>query len=297
MSKTEKKAAEPAKAEEKAVTPVQSALPAEVMPTPSDVIAADIIIPKLLLMQGMSEFVAKRQCQLGDIVRSTTREKMGDPEHSVPFIPLSRPESWWIIEVQAKGKDKYEYSHMIRRDSQNSGLPWNFFSDDKGQEVPESGHALRARRVQRLMFYALLPGDIKAQEAEISKAEKGEFADFGKTLMPVVISCRSLSFQAGKEVVTWFTQVEGINQELRKRNSPIQRKAWEAILKLGCRVESNDKGTFYVYTVDRAKPEPVSKEDLSTVAHWASIVSTTKLRVDESVDEDAASTTTGQTQF
>lgn len=290
--KAAKETAEPTKAESKDVAPQAEKTSMTVVDQQSQgipgLVPSDIIVPKLLLMQGMSELMKdarKHNIQIGDIVRSTNVQKLGDPEHGVDFIPLSFPQGYWVIEVKKTDAPdaKFEYKRMIPRDARNSGLQWNFWSDKDGNEVasgdqPRPVGSFAARRVQRLAMYALLPGDIAADAAEKKKAASGEFPDFSKALMPILIAFRSFSFPAGKEVVSFFTQVKSFN-----------RQAWEAILTLKCHMETNEKGSFYVFDVDRSKPRPVSKEDLGVVKYWAGIVATSELRVDESQDEDSAS--------
>lgn len=248
-------------------------------PTMVGLVPTDIIIPKVLLMQGMSDFVMTRKAQLGDIVRSTNVEKLGDPEHPFAFIPLSQPESQWVIEVKPPGSDKFKYVRQMKRDSTNSGLDWTFHADKDGNEVPAgTPNSLPGKRVQRLSFFALLPGDVAADQAERAKADRGELPDFSKALTPVLIGMRSFSFPAGKEVVTFFSQAASFKQP-----------AWKYTLQVGCKVKTNEKGTFWHFTVDRSKPQPVAKELLPQVEYWAQIVKNAagKLQVDESQDEEA----------
>jgi hypothetical protein len=238
-------------------------------------------------MQGLSDFVAERKAQLGDMVRSTTVEKLGNPEKEIDFIPLAFPQSQWVIEMRVKKSPtdpgKFEFKKMIPRNAKNSGLEWSFWADADGNEVaPGAPNAIEARRVQRLALYALLPGDLEAELAEKKKAALGEMPDLSKALMPVLIGFRSLSFPAGKEVVSFFTQA-----------ASFKTQAWRYQIKLKCRMEQNDKGTFYVFAVDRAKPQPVKKEHLPSVEYWANVVSTTELKVDESVDETSSSVSSG----
>lgn len=249
-------------------------------------VPSDMIVPKVLCMQGLSELVAARKAQLGDIVRSTNAEKLGDPEHPIQFIPLSFPKTDWIIELMTAGKFKYKKS--MARDAKNSGLEWNFWSDKDGNEVPfGTVGAVEARRVQRLSLFALLPQDIDAEAAEKKKMENGEFPDISKALMPVMISFRSFSFNAGKEVVSFFTQANSFKTQ-----------AYKYLLGLGCKMQQNDKGTFYVFQVDRARPQAVPAVYAQVVEYWANIVFAQDLVVDESADEgDVGIGGGGQTQF
>jgi hypothetical protein len=241
-------------------------------------------------MQGLSDFVTQRKAQIGDIVRSTNQEKLGNPEKTFRFIPISAPRSEWIIEVNANGQ-KFEYVKTIPRDSKNSGEDWSFTADKDGNEVaPGTPNSFPAKRVRRLSFFAILPLDIEADIAERAKAERGELADFSKAMIPVLIGCRSFSFKAGQEVLTWFTQAAQFKQD-----------AWKYSLELGCRMQQNEKGTFFIFEASRAKPLPVPKEHWEQIKYWADLVGTTKLSVDESQDEEAGGVggqaPGGKTQF
>jgi hypothetical protein len=254
-------------------------------PTFEGLVPSDIVIPKILLMQGLSDFVAQRKAQLGDIVRSTTCEKLGSPEKTIDIIPLSFPTSQWVIELKPAGSTKFEYKKMVPRDAKNSGLPWSFLANQEGDEVaPGTPNAIEARRVQRLACYALLPADIEADLLEKKRAQDGDMPDLSKALMPVLVAFRSLSFQAGKEIVSFFTQA-----------ASFKTQAWRYVIKLGCKMEQNDKGTFYIFTIDRAKPVPsFGKDDAerkAVIEYWANVVSTTQLKVDESQPEEAGGVT------
>src|SRR6478736_4784251 len=145
---------------------------ANTQPQLEGLVPSDIVIPKVLLMQGLSDLVAERKAQLGDIVRSTTAEKLGSPEKTLEFIPLSFPTSQWVIEMKKPGGNKFEYKKMIPRTAANSQLEWNFFADKDGNEVPAgTPGAFEAKRVQRLSLYALLPQDIEADLTEKKKME------------------------------------------------------------------------------------------------------------------------------
>lgn len=243
-------------------------------------IASDVIIPQLLLMQGMSDFVTGGKATPGQVVKNTTLEVMGNPSSKLEFIPLSLPQPSWIIEVKAPKAQRFEFRRRVPRTASNETLPWDFPADAEGNEVVENSkdHTHQGRRVKCLTLFAILPRDIDSEAAEMKKAQAGELPDISKALTPVLISFRSTGFNAGKEVVTFFTQVEAFGMQ-----------AYKYILQLGCHQESNDRGTFFVYDVDRVKPSAVKKEHLPKVEHWAGIVNSqaANLRIDETTDVEA----------
>lgn len=251
------------------------------------VVPTDVVVPRILLMQPTSDFVHERKAQAGDLVRSTTVEKIGEPGKTLEFIPLSLPVASWVIEVKQPNASKFEFKRIEPRTASNGNLPWSFRVDLQGNEVPAgTPNSLEARRVQRLSLFAILPSDIDAEIAEKKKAEKGGFPDFSKALMPVEIGFRSTSFRAGREVLSFFTQAASFKQP-----------AWKAILKLTCHQEQNDKGTYYVMDVDRSKPTPVKEAHLPMVSHWAEIVNTQNVTVDEVLEETDVATPVAGKQF
>lgn len=225
-------------------------------------LASDVVIPRMLLMQGQSDFVQERKAASGDIVRSTDVAKIGSPDKMLDFIALAAPSATWTIQVKAAGAKKWEFRRIEKRDASNDTLPWTFHSDKDGNEVTagsrENTH--EGRRVKVLSFFALLPQDIAAERAELEKAAKGEVPDLSKALMPILIAFRSTSYKAGKELTTLFAQAQKFNQ-----------KIYRYIVQLGCEMETKDDNSYYVFKVDRSKPTAVSAEDLPTVEYWANI--------------------------
>lgn len=233
--------------------------------TKSDLIPSDILIPKLLLMQGLSDYVANGQAVMGDIVRSTTGEKLGDASNPIEFIPLTAPVALWGIEVKEKGKFKWKRDEP--RNAKNAQDEWNYLSDENGYEDGRGKY--EARRVQKVTLFALVVKDIQADEKERKKAENGEFPDLSKALMPVQISFSSYSFKnAGKKIVSYFAQA-----------ASFRAQPWKGILTLGCFKDENDNGKFYVYDLV-GNPKPVKKEDYKTVEYWVNTVNNTAVNID-----------------
>lgn len=235
-----------------------------------EVLSSDVLIPRLLLMQGLSDFVAARKAQMGDMVRSTTAEKLGGPETPIEFIPLTFQNKWMIQELVGK---KFEFRKMLPRD--------HGMEDAKKQETEKTGENLpwdftqggtTWRRVKVIECFALLPSDIAAFQEELARAEReGDMPDMNKTLLPVVISFRSTSYTAGRAVVTHFTKAAGM--------AKYGAKAHGFTLKLSCSQDSNDQGTFYVYDVQSGRRcTPLEFEKAS---EWFGLLGSSQVVVDE----------------
>ena len=226
-----------------------------------EILKSDVIIPKLLLMQGLSDLVSQRKAQQGDIVRSTTGEVVGGPDKPLSFIPITFQNLWMLTE-EVNGK--FEWRATEPRTARNENEPWEF-----------EKHGSKWRRVKVVDCYALLPQDIEAEAKEIAKfQETGEMPDLNKTLLPVVISFRSTSYNAGRAVVTHFTKAAGM--------AKYGAKPYGFTLDLSCHQDKNDKGSYYVFTVNQGKA--VAKDVVAKAEEWYHILSTQKVQVDNSDD-------------
>ena len=66
--------------------------------------SSDILIPKILLMQPTSVFVADGEAVLGDFRNSVTKEKIGTVNDPFEFIPFHYTKTWDIVSVDDAGK-------------------------------------------------------------------------------------------------------------------------------------------------------------------------------------------------
>lgn len=76
----------------------------------ADVSASDLILPKLLLMQGLSELVAQGEAKMGDIINSLTSIVVGDEKKPVKILPFFCRKSWVIEKWDGS---KFQYDHVI----------------------------------------------------------------------------------------------------------------------------------------------------------------------------------------
>lgn len=241
----------------------------------SEILSSDILVPRLLLMQGLSEFVKERKAQPGDIMRSTTVEKVGDPTQPLEFIPLKVVNAWAESEVVG---GKAEFKKSIPRTPDNEHYPWDFFRNPQGQEFDKPGQlgATAWKRMKSINCFGILPGDIDAFEAEMKKAaESGEMPDLTKTILPVMISFRSTSFKAGQAISTFFAQVE----EMKRSVPTIKHYAYT--LPLSCADDKNDKGSYYIFKV--GAPKKLDAKYLAVAERWWKLL--TQLQ-DVKVDSD-----------
>lgn len=242
-----------------------------------EILSSAVVVPRVLLMQGLSEAVAKRQkspagvaIAQGDIVRSSNLEVLGGPDSpAIEFIPISFTNHWRIEE---RVGDKFEFRGKEAMTAMNQDLPWTFEKD-----------GTQWRRVKSLEVFALLPGDIAAAAAEKAKAAAGEEFDPDKALLPVLIGFRSTAYNAGKDVVTHFAKC-------RDFNAPGYVKS----LTLRCEQTENEKGIFYIPKIGTGKMVP---KDIQVIAsNWLEILGTKAVQIDEEPDEIVDEAATAQRQ-
>ena len=228
-------------------------LPSSPLPQGTTVLKSDVVLPKLLLMQGLSDLVSERKAQQGDFVRSSTAEKLGDNTTPVEFIPLTFQNLWLVSEDQKGDGKKYEFRRYEPRTALNENDPWDYI---------EAG--TKWKRTKIMSLFALLPKDIEAQAKMLKEFEEtGEMPDVDKVLLPVVIQFKNTSFKAGKEVATLFAKAESISRTLGKTVP-----AFGTTMRLSCVSDKNDKGNFYVMKVESAGKTKAEYKD--SAANWYS---------------------------
>lgn len=135
----------------------------------------DIIIPKIMLMQPMSELVTDGIASIGEFRDSLNKDKkIGDSKTPVSIIVFGSFKTW------VEFKDG-EYLTTKPMTPENSGLPQ--------EEIVEEGAVITRDRVMN--FYCLRPEDIEAGEA-----------------FPYVLACRRTSYGAGKKIATHLKKLQ-----------------------------------------------------------------------------------------
>lgn len=134
----------------------------------SAISSRDIVIPKILLMQGLSDLVADGKAKIGDFADSTTGDILGSIDKPVEFIPFHMTKVW-IVSRRKKNESKFEFERYADA-IDGSELP---FEQMDGEDTIKNEYALQ--------FYVLLKQDMS---------------------MPYVITFKSTSLRAGKVLST-----------------------------------------------------------------------------------------------
>jgi len=194
---------------ETAVTKVAGGLPAvpdEGTWGAENISSQDILIPKILLMQGLSKFVMDEDstARAGEFRDSLTGDLLGNKEKPLEVVAFTSFKVW--IEQEEKGSE-LEYLRTIPITAENEG--WDLVEEVDGKII---------RRDRCHNFYVLIPDQVK------------EGSSF-----PYVISFRRSTYQTGKKLSTYATK-------LAMRNQPLASQVFE----ISTVKTENDKGVFYI---------------------------------------------------
>jgi hypothetical protein len=237
--------------------------------------ADDIIIPRLLVGQGMSELVTQRKVAQGDFYKNSTGEVIGNPEKPVEIIPLDCFKKWVILREQNK---KFVFARVEDYTPET-------VAKYKGKFEPFKEGADTIKAVESLGVYALVAADLVREREELAAAKKeGRMPSLNAAVRPVLITFQSTSRKGGKAITDQFAQAKdyGVPGYVRS-------------LYLGCTTRTNEKGTFWVLTTKSGRD--VSKEDLPIVAKWfdrvtQGAVKTDDTGIDSDMGDESASTIT-----
>jgi len=223
---------------------------------------ADILIPRALLMQPLSDFVADKVAAAGDIIKSTTKEVLYTESVDKPFefIPIMTYKTWRIM-VMKDGKYVFHSLEPMTATNVNDPLEWL----DGNQQF---------RRDRTINFYVLLPSEIKKEIVALDKLSGGGIPDTDDCLVPCLLSFTRTSFPAGKELATHFKKAQHF------RIPPAV-----TTFILFSEFEKNDKGNYYVYRV--AKSRKTAIEELSMCKRWYDTLQEASVVVDPEAEAEA----------
>jgi len=177
-----------------------------------DVGNEDIIIPRIQLMQHVSQAVKDEAAKAGDFVNSLSSDVIGTANKKLVADKKDSPVDFIAFSsfkmLQTYVNDEYKSSEPFRAE----------FLDRERYPYEEVTPEGRINRKTTLNFYALLPSEIEAGVA-----------------FPYVLTFKGLSTRAGKQLATIYKQ-------LLMFNAP----SASVVCQLTASEESNDKGSFYV---------------------------------------------------
>jgi len=235
-----------------------------------EVTSNDLIIPKILLMQGLSVMVTEGKAQLGDFRDSLTGKLVGRYDNA-PFevIPFMCNEVFSIQKKDAQsGQFVYSHTEPIVKNPQradfNDNAPW----EDK---VMLDGTLTDIKRIRRYDFLVLLKSDL----------------DSGEAVMPYLLSFKSTSVKEGKKLFNM----------MYVRNKAAGLLPASYMFSIAGRKEKNDKGIFIVPTVEQTTR--TSPAHVKAAFDWFKRLSTTAFvaHEEDETQEPAASDSSATGEF
>lgn len=133
----------------------------------SNVSSQDIVIPKIMIMQKMSEAVEREVAVEGDFIDSLSEEKLGSIKEPLRFIPFHMNKTWIVQRMQ---DGDYVFEGIEEVTPANEGRQWEEMVDGVKHKYQKSYN-----------FYVLLESDPS---------------------MPYVLSLRSTSAKTGRVLAT-----------------------------------------------------------------------------------------------
>jgi hypothetical protein len=180
----------------------------------------DVTIPKILLMHGQSEFVLEGKAQVGDLVRSTTLEKLSGLQTTVKIVPFMFEKVWAETKYDVKsGNYEWQYNHPWT--AENTNLEWEY-TDAEGQKW---------RRNKTYAFAVMLVDDVKNDALPL----------------PAFLRFTRTSFKAGQAIADHFFKKGA-------ENMPGCTHIWE----LGSKLIKKDHN-FYVFTTEKGRETSIDE--------------------------------------
>ena len=244
-----------AKQETQMTTKTQAPPPVLYQAGPSVVDSSDLIVPKLLLAQGLSKAVAEGEAKMGDIRNSLSGVVIGGPNKPVPFIPITIKKYWKKFEVV---NDKKQY---------------------RGTEPFTQANASRERED------VVIEGKTYAYDLVIDAFGFTEEDVQDPIALPTAISFTRTSYKAGQKMNTHFASLDGAQPRI---------PYFTYMMQITCTKTSNDKGIFYQFDVkpmlDGTKPKKTPTEYFPKIDRWSKLLNdSTRNVVVDNADEETAS--------
>lgn len=175
-----------AKAKPTAVAVKEEAAPPAVLDSLMDddqIDSRDILLPRVLVMQGLSKFVAEDKARMGEFRDSLDAKLLGSKDTAMEFIPFYSNKTWVVFKLE---KGKQVYVATIPMTPHNMNL-----------EREETIDGVEFKRYMCINYFVLLPSEIAAGEA-----------------FPYSISFRSTSYKAGRKLETQKAKYRAIKKPI-----------------------------------------------------------------------------------
>lgn len=216
----------------------------------SPISSQDIILPRILMMQPMSDKVTEGEAAFGEFRESLNNEKLGDFKTPIEVVPFLLQKAF--VEYNNEDPTDKKFIRIVPITPTNDNLPY------EDTEKTAEGKTIKITRDRCMNFFVLLPKDIDAG-----------------TAIPHILSFRRSSIKAGKKLAT----------QMYIKNKDANKPPPAVMANIIATKDSNDKGTFGVMDVNFTKPTPDAyvKECL----RWVKLILAGQAKIhEESFNED-----------
>ena len=212
------------------------------------VTSKDMVIPKILPLQHMSEKVAEKLGEYGDFRDTLSNTKFGDLETPFEVIPFLMQKKWMEFQMvpQKNGGVKREFLQTVL--IQDNPLVEGFNDD-----LPLRDEAEGIERDRVMDFFVLIPGEVESGEA-----------------LPYVLSFRRTSLKCGQKMAT----------QMYVKNRAANKAPASVVMEMSGKSKSNDDGTFVVQDV--APKRVASDKEIAEALKWYKIIKQGGAKVDDS---------------
>lgn len=208
---------------------------------------ADILIPRLQLMQDLSELVKTRQADSGDYVDSSTGKILIKKGQAGEFIPLTMHRDWLISDVDPRdGKAKFrQKGGVVRMTPENENLP----TDDVDNET-----GLAIKRHKSINLFVLF----------VPKLDE----------LPFMISFKKAGQYAGKQLATYFKVCQA-------KRVPPASQVWS----LSSAPKTYNGYSFFVGSVKPCRD--TTTQELAIAKQWYQSITSKSVEVQDEISEGA----------
>lgn len=228
----------------------------------------DVMLPRVLLMQGMSDLVMEGKATFGELRESLNGELLGKFEQGFDCVPFHMEKVWIEFKVENEnGKEKRTFLRSIPITPDNEALP---FQDEEtllaDGKAGKAGEVIPIGRDRTMNFFVLL-----TKELELGSA------------LPYVISLSKSSLSCGKKLTT----------QMYMKNLNAGKTPASMTVHLFAKKDSNDKGTYGVW--DMRPVKQTDAKDIAEAFKWLTRIRAGQTKTHEVLDREVGEAgTTGK---
>lgn len=193
----------------------------------------DLLIPRILCMQDISDLVKREKAKSGFLVNGVSGEILAERGHGLEIIPITAFREWHVMGQDERNPQKWNFLRRELMTQGNEGLP--VVDNERGQAI---------KRIKALNFFCVLPSRIED--------------------MPFLISFKKSSIYAGKKLSTHF------QMSAMKKVAPAghvfklvtEQRSWDGNTFYAMNVETGRPSTQHELDVARMWYQTLGKQEI-----------------------------------